>query len=576
MFALENMLPPKARRVAELGCGRGEVGAAFLRRSPEADYWGFETEPERVREAAGRLPHAVCAEPEALDFAGVGLYEADALAIGGAYLRGLTAARLRGLASIVPEQGQVLLLVPNSGYLRTVLARLAGKGGESLALPPLSYWRELAREAGFASCEVYPQYAPSEDRGLGESPATQAFLKAFTDMCREAGQEVRTDIWARGWLLRLTRPALPQNERMLLHAVVGESLVTARVRVGEPAEALCTEPGVDCIAEKNGKYNEAIDKEYGRVVFLRQRINWKDLSQAQKSVEELRRRGHLLIAEMDDHPSLWREDYEATQYVDFAGVHALQVSTPALAEALRPYNPMVGVFRNELKELPPARDYRAEAREGRPVTLFFGALNRSGEWQDIMPVLNEAASFFGGKLAFRVISDRAFFEALQTERKEFITLPGKDYEGRYVPYDIYRQELHRADIALLPLHDTEFNRGKSDLKFIESAGHGAVVLASPTVYADTVRDGRTGFIYRSPREFAQRLRLLIEEPERRYEMAEAAYRYVRSERLLSRHYQERLVWYRELFARRPELDRALGERMARLRSHDTQEKGKKA
>ena len=95
---------------------------------------------------------------------------------------------------------------------------------------------------------------------------------------------------------------------------------------------------------------------------------------------------------------------------------------------------------------------------------------------------------------------------------------------------------------------------KSDLKFIECAGNGTVVLASPTVYEDTVRQGRTGFIYHDVGEFRKYLFLLIEDRERRLEVAREAYAYVRDHRLLSQHYEERVAFYRSLFERKPELD----------------------
>lgn len=278
------------------------------------------------------------------------------------------------------------------------------------------------------------------------------------------------------------------------------------------------------------------------------------------NVDNICRAGYLSIAEMDDNISLWREDYETSKYLEIRGMHAVQTSTEPLAEIFRQFNPEVAVFPNQLRELPPPREYA----EGDAVTVFFGALNRGPDWQEIMPALNGAAREYGARLRFRVLADRAFYDALRTEHKEFV---GREdfYEGRYVPYEVYIDTLRTADISLLPLLDTEFNRTKSDLKFIESAGHGAVVLASPTVYRGTVRDGVTGFLYCSPGEFAERLRFLVEHPGKRRSVAEAAYRYVASERLLSGHYEERLAWYEELLARKEELDAALRERVAGIR-----------
>ena len=46
-------------------------------------------------------------------------------------------------------------------------------------------------------------------------------------------------------------------------------------------------------------------------------------------------------------------------------------------------------------------------------------------------------------------------------------------------------------------------------------------------------------------------------------MARAAYDYVREERMLFRHYEERLAFYYEMLDRREELDRELEQRMAK-------------
>ncbi|MDD6127293.1 MAG: glycosyltransferase, partial [Veillonellaceae bacterium] len=103
-----------------------------------------------------------------------------------------------------------------------------------------------------------------------------------------------------------------------------------------------------------------------------------------------------------------------------------------------------------------------------------------------------------------------------------------------------------------------------DLKFIESAGHGAVVLASPTVYERTVVDGCTGCIYHNPEEFSEKLARLIEDAPYRHAIADAAYGYVRKHRLLSQHYMERIRAYSWLIEHREELDRELEERLKEI------------
>ena len=242
--------------------------------------------------------------------------------------------------------------------------------------------------------------------------------------------------------------------------------------------------------------------------------------------------GYLVVAEFDDHPMRWPLIAQ-NEHLSFRGVHAIQTSTPALAAVLRQWNPNVAVFPNMVRELPPL----SVDTGGEAVTLFFGAMNREEDWQDLMPALNRIVKKFPGKVHVTVVHDRRFFDELETNEKSFTPLCG---------YDEYRKLLLAADIALLPLKDTEFNRMKSDLKFIEAAAHGTVALAGATIYAETMVDGETGMIFRNPEEFEAHLMRLIVEPETRAVLAGAAYDWVKENRLLSQHFLGRQKWYEHL------------------------------
>ena len=258
--------------------------------------------------------------------------------------------------------------------------------------------------------------------------------------------------------------------------------------------------------------------------------------------------GNILLQELDDHP-LITAPIKEDDYFCFRAVSAVQTSTRYLADFLQEFNPHIYLFENQLESLPERRTYDAQQKR---VTIFFGALNRRPDWEPLMPAINEAIRRYGDRLYFRVISDHGFYEELRTEAKEFAG--GMRDASIVAPYERYTAALHASDIALLPLRDTEFNRAKSDLKFIESAGYGAVALASPTVYAATVRDGETGLIYHSPKEFAEKLDLLIQRADLRRTLAENAYRYVAKHRLLDQHLDEYIAAYREMFARREEFE----------------------
>ena len=326
-------------------------------------------------------------------------------------------------------------------------------------------------------------------------------------------------------------------KKTLIQTLIGESTVCAPSRVHMPNAFFMTEPNVFIVASPVGKQYHLFEQEQ-----FEQRIFFN----------VLRKKEILFISEMDDHPILWEDDYKKTAWINFRAVHAIQTSTPYLADYFRQFNPHVTVFANHLRRLPPPRDFDAELKQKKPVTIFFGALNRDGDFIELLPLLNKIAKQYGKKVAFKILSRRNLFEALQAENKEFVG-DMKRYEGQFVTYEEYEAAIRASDIALLPLRDNEFNRSKSDLKFIECAGNGAVVLASPVVYANSVEEGNTGFIYRDEREFTNKLNLLIRNKNLRRMVAEKAYAYVKRERLMSQHYEERLEWYRELLTRLPEL-----------------------
>ena len=159
------------------------------------------------------------------------------------------------------------------------------------------------------------------------------------------------------------------------------------------------------------------------------------------------------------------------------------------------------------------------------------------------------------RVRVQVVYDRAFFDALATPYKFFEPL---------CPIDRYHELLDEADIALLPLTPTRFNEHKSDLKFIECAAHGVACLASPTIYGQTITDGETGLIYRSPSELSVQLERLLVDSSLRQRLGENARRYVAENRMLAQHFRARHDWYLSMLARKDELDTELRKRVPQV------------
>lgn len=116
----------------------------------------------------------------------------------------------------------------------------------------------------------------------------------------------------------------------------------------------------------------------------------------------------------------------------------------------------------------------------------------------------------------------------------------------------------------MPLGDTLFNRAKSDLKFIEASAARVVSLASPVVYENSLVDGQTGLLFRSPDALRMQLLRLLAYPDAAQRMANAARDYVARERMLAYQTEARIAWYRSLWDRRDALTEALRARVPRL------------
>ncbi len=451
------------------------------------------------------------------------------------------------------------------GFLKTLVASLAPAGVIAMKVANVHHWsrvgslltgawdvdadpvglsderlRRALKEAGLESADWRKvQHEPPQD-----SPRATAILAALEASAPDGpGRKwARERIGITHFLVAATpvgalgRPLLV-HQRALGPLNAGLNASVARVRLMNPGTLLEGFPGVRVRTDTGNQLPEPTVREPDRI-FVWQRVLFR--APNVDALRKLHERGFVCVIEFDDHPNFFTFINDGGRATFLSG-HAVQTSTPELADYIRQFNPEVMAFDNQLPSLDPL----PEKPEG-PVKVLFAAINRKAGWERIVQSFRDVLAS-GVDARAVVVGDKEFFQALGPIEKEFMPI---------LDYDRYQDMLGGVDIALLPLADTEFDRAKTDLKFIECAARGTVVLASPVVYGKTVRDGETGFLYRSPEEFAARLRLLITDHGRRREMARAAYDYVREERMLSRYVRARLDWYRSLVARRDELHAA--------------------
>ena len=546
---LLSRIPMSARTILDVGCGSGAIASAYRRVNPRARLLGLDADPVAVERAAAHLDQVVVADPET-DPLPFNLPEGIDCIIYNDILEHLRDpwALIRRHAAALGPDGMMLIRVANIEYWRPVERLLRGPSENEQVRRPhptrphgftMEFMRDNLTEAGLVTCDVTMREPDREAAARFASclaPGLEALGVAAQDYVRRAGPSHL--IWR---VRRGTRQRLVLAGSML--APVGG---VSHVRVVYPIQAMATDPTVTASVTERVEIGQPEDDTARIFVLHRPALIGE---QGHALLRRLTEAGYLIVTEFDDLPDHF-EMMRMGGALSFYGAHAVQTSTIAMAEALRPHNPEIAVFPNAVGSLPDVGNFA----DPNAVTVFFGALNREPDWSPLMPAINAVAGMAGPRVTFQVVHDQAFFDALKTPHKTFT--PTCDHET-------YLRIMGESEICLMPLSDTPFNRAKSDLKFIEAASWRVASLASSVVYGNSIADGQTGLLFRDPVEFHERLQRLVAMPELARELAEAARRYVIDHRMLAYQVAARIAWYRSLWARRETLSDARRARMMR-------------
>lgn len=219
-----------------------------------------------------------------------------------------------------------------------------------------------------------------------------------------------------------------------------------------------------------------------------------------------------------------------------------QVTTEALGQRLADRARRIAVLPNQLEELPPLRAFPAPAPPSAERPLVIGWGGSFGHREDLRSIAPALIAWLQRQqhVRFELMSDPVLaepFAALDADRFGFLmagTLPQ------------YLDWLEGLDIGLAPLLPTEFNRCRSDVKFLEYASRSLVpVLQNLDPYRHLAGSG-AALLFGDPDDLIRQLDRLVAEPELRQSIASTAHALVGRERQLAQHAPERLAVYREL------------------------------
>ena len=228
-----------------------------------------------------------------------------------------------------------------------------------------------------------------------------------------------------------------------------------------------------------------------------------------------------------DH-QIWDASAILRSFVKF--VDGVTTTNDYLADHLRQYNKNVYVIPNymdlEYWDGPQENDH------DKVRICYVGSVTHLTDVKMIVPALKKVLKKYGDKVELLMVGDLRW--------RELFAGFGNIECFLGVPFDNYASRLHglEMDIGLAPLKNTDFNNGKSHIKWMENSIAGGVTVASPTVYDRVIRHGENGFIASTASDWVKYLSLLIEDSTLRKNVASRARSEVLADHSLATHAQD--------------------------------------
>lgn len=262
----------------------------------------------------------------------------------------------------------------------------------------------------------------------------------------------------------------------------------------------------------------AITKEqlekYFDIVILQRQYKMEVLA----PVLELKRKGSKLIYEIDDnlfdipkwnpaHKILSKKSVQSGIRRFLSEIDAIFVTTENLKDVYSQYCEHVYVLPNSIDY---TAMYEYTPNNNKPVVCWQGSLTHT---KDIAIAEKQFAKIAADDdLVFKMWCGLDYKSG-----KPSFDIPGTQVV-QLVPFEAFFQMFSQMDVTvgLAPLAANTFNCGKSNLKFLEYTAQGAVTVASAVgPYKDTIEDGVTGILVEDNRDWYERVREVIDDPEHR-------------------------------------------------------------
>jgi glycosyltransferase involved in cell wall biosynthesis len=251
-----------------------------------------------------------------------------------------------------------------------------------------------------------------------------------------------------------------------------------------------------------------------------------------KQINALRAQGIKVLYEVDDYlhgvakqphhdfAKFFTPEHLKGYEICMKAVDGLIVSTDYLARRYAKFNRTIYVCKNGID----LARYNLTRPERKTVNIIW--TGATGHMAALLPWMNEVIKVMHEhpNTCFVAIGQPGLAAPINQILGE-----GRALGVPFAPLECYPAAMCLGDISLAPAGETSWYRAKSSLRFLEAAALGIPTIGHPGVYAE-IEPGVTGYHAVTPREAAEQLTQLIENPDLAREIGQNAYDYVSRER----------------------------------------------
>lgn len=264
--------------------------------------------------------------------------------------------------------------------------------------------------------------------------------------------------------------------------------------------------------------------------------------------KEWEKNGGLVIYDIDDDLfnfkvtstkiRNWTEELSKRCIFFAQNADLVTVSTEYLQEQVKQFNHNVQIFRNVLDE----RLWKITEYIPQKIIIgYMGTRSHDNDLKIVIPALNKLKEEFGELIDFEYIGCiQGKCDVLGSRE---IKISNSDY-----PVFVDCMKKVHWDIGIIPLEHNEFNKSKSDLKFLEfSAMKLAIVVSDHKVYTKVAQHNKNCLIAKNDTDdWYKKLKILIQDKQLRKKLSQNAYSQLLNQYILKKNYTNFITIFNKL------------------------------